>query len=176
MARREAEGIVEKAKWSKRGQKRGREAEAEPPRKIAKIEGKIKTRGTPDPSRAGPSTPAPTPPASQPQEQHVQFSVPAKYMKVWPIMFSHKLKGGGRPGKLNWKDFLRAMHNIGFSARRDLGSNWNLTLPPALRHLGNICFHQPHPGPSQPAAIAKAMGDHLNDRYPGIDFNSFQEV
>jgi hypothetical protein len=172
----ETASISEATKKSGIGFKRAREAEdaeEERPRKTARIgvekKPKIKTRGEADPSRSTSSTPTPVQPSPPPP---LQFTVPEKDMKVWRALFYHELTGGGRPGKLIWKDFLRAMRTIGFTARQGTGSIWNFTPPQVLHQYGNACFHQPH-GPAWNYTEARIAGKYLSSRYPVLSFSGF---
>jgi hypothetical protein len=111
-------------------------------------------------------------PAQPPPPPPLQVTIPEKDMEVWRTMFYHQLTDGERPGKLAWKDFLRDMGNIGFTARQGTGSKWNFTPPPVLQQYGNACFHQPL-GPAWEYGQARMAGNYLANRY-GLNFSVFE--
>jgi hypothetical protein len=103
--------------------------------------------------------------------------------KVYPDIFFLFCKPGEKRGKgvLPWKDFLKLMVNIGFSASPAGGSKWQFR--PAEKDLRNnipakkrgvFRIDEPHPETTLRFVTTRAIGDNLHVRY-GWTFETFGE-
>lgn len=134
---------------------------------------KVKTRGTPDPTRATNSpVEVPTeivgqvPGAGIPTE----FRVDQRDLDTFQMLFFRQ-NSRRLGGTLAWNDFRRAMANVGFGITRLSGSECRFS-PPAHWGVDDITFHSPHPAHSFRYLDARRIGRRLARNY-GIDVGRF---
>lgn len=123
---------------------------------------KPKTRGTAKPDLPGP---APDLQASgtENDEGLVSKEVDKRSLKVFKTRFFAP-SASANPGEAPWKDFLHAMHNVGFAIEKMQGSVWQFTPQPEAEVNGNlrsILFHEPHPYSKIPYWDARRIGRRL---------------
>ncbi|KAB5518728.1 hypothetical protein GE09DRAFT_1294017 [Coniochaeta sp. 2T2.1] len=123
-----------------------------------------KTRGPPAiPSSA--SSSSPMPPLLSPVQADVQptFSVSQRALKVFRILFFDP-EANTTPGEVAWTDFLQALREVGFAARKLYGSVWHFQ-PSRLDVDRSIQFHEPHPRGKIPFLVARRHGRRLARAY-----------
>lgn len=127
---------------------------------------KPKTRGTAKPNLPGP---APDLQASGTENDDglVSKKVDKRSLKVFKTLFFAP-SASANPGEVPWKDFLHAMHNVGFAIEKLQGSVWQFTPQPEAEVDENprsILFHEPHPYSKIPYWDARRIGRRLLRAY-----------
>lgn len=96
------------------------------------------------------------------------FALDKASLKVFRMIF-HDPQDSEHPGEVPWREFLRAMAEVGFAVEKLHGSTWIFT-PDEERVGANhpIQFHEPHGKQANnkvPISIARRMGRRLADHY-----------
>jgi hypothetical protein len=74
----------------------------------------------------------------------------------------------GHIAPVEWRLFVRAMVDIGFSARQTSGSEVEFRpVNPGLRWAGRIIFHRPHPEPKIGHVMLRVMARRLIRNFEG---------
>ncbi|GAB0137855.1 hypothetical protein EsDP_00006108 [Epichloe bromicola] len=126
---------------------------------------KVKSHGTPDVRLAETTNaiPQPASASSATSDPHGPFSVDARALKVFRIVFFDPT-ANTTPGEVAWNDFLHAMSSVGFAARKLYGSVWHFQ-PTKLDVERSIQFHEPHPQGKVPFLMARRHGRRLFRAY-----------
>lgn len=128
---------------------------------------KPKTRGRAKPNVSGPTIDLQ---ASGPESDggRVSKKVDRRSLKVFRTLFFAP-SASANPGEVPWKDFLHAMHNVGFAIEKLQGSVWQFTPPQpgaeANENSRSILFHEPHPYSKIPYWDARRIGRRLLRAY-----------
>jgi hypothetical protein len=110
-----------------------------------------------------------------PSPENEVFEVSRGSLRVFRTLF-HNPDEPERPGAIAWRDFVRAMDEIGFPGEQLHGSAWTFRPKnprPGIEHP--IQFHEPHGRVENNLSVSRArqMGRHLNRRY-GFEGKSFR--
>lgn len=127
---------------------------------------KPQTRGTAKPNLPGP-IPDLQASGTENEDRPVSKRVDKRSLKVFKTLFFAP-STSAHPGEVSWKDFLHAMHSVGFAIEKLQGSVWQFT--PQLEAQGDgsprsILFHEPHPYAKIPYWDARRIGRRLLRAY-----------
>ncbi len=97
-------------------------------------------------------------------ESVAKFHISTRAAKVFRHLFHNP--GGDEVSRhdIDWKDFLHAMHQMGFAAEKLYGSVWHFT-PEENEYKKSIHFHEPHPSGKISFVKARAFGRRLTRTY-----------